>query len=53
MTNQRRRVVVVGAGSGIGAATAAHFHQHGDFDGGFINAITAGTPVPQGQARGN
>lgn len=31
MTNQRRRVVVVGAGSGIGAATAAHFHQRGDF----------------------
>ncbi|WP_102145553.1 coniferyl-alcohol dehydrogenase [Mycobacterium hubeiense] len=25
------RIVVVGAGSGIGAATAAHFHNRGDF----------------------
>ncbi len=31
MNNPQRRVVVVGAGSGIGAATAAHFHQRGDY----------------------
>lgn len=31
MNNPQRKVVVVGAGSGIGAATAAHFHQRGDF----------------------
>lgn len=30
MTNEQRRIVVVGAGSGIGAATAAHFHAAGD-----------------------
>ncbi len=29
-TNERRRVVVVGAGSGIGAATARYFHERGD-----------------------
>ncbi|MEZ0365091.1 coniferyl-alcohol dehydrogenase [Mycobacterium sp. pUA109] len=28
---QQRRIVVVGAGSGIGAATAAYFHDRGDF----------------------
>lgn len=31
MGNGRRKIVVVGAGSGIGAATAAHFHDRGDF----------------------
>lgn len=31
MSNPQRKVVVVGAGSGIGAATAALFHQRGDF----------------------
>ncbi|MEV0712129.1 SDR family oxidoreductase [Nocardia aurea] len=29
--SEQRKVVVVGAGSGIGAATAAHFHERGDY----------------------
>ncbi|WP_433621214.1 SDR family oxidoreductase [Nocardia sp. CA-120079] len=31
MASEQRKVVVIGAGSGIGAATAAHFHNRGDY----------------------
>ncbi len=31
MGSEQRKVIVVGAGSGIGAATAAHFHDRGDY----------------------
>ncbi|MGV9801918.1 SDR family oxidoreductase [Mycobacterium sp. NPDC003449] len=44
MSVEPRKIVVVGAGSGIGAATAAHFHDRGDFVAA-VDVRTGETPA--------